>query len=338
MPEPIKGLAFLCNYLSALAVPIAIGMHAVIPINAKEFVWKIFFKNSSCPMTFSRLSCFLFLTVLSGCNPSLKNEAPFGKSKAMGINKNKKLEEASGLAGSARNPGYLWTHNDSGNPAELFLLDSTAATRKVFTLAEIKNRDWEDIALGPGPEENVNYLYIGDIGDNLSHYPLKYIYRTKEPSIDQTEVIRDFDKLIVKLSDDVRDSEALLSDPVSKNLYLISKRAKSAGVYEILYPFSSDTLIAEKVCELPLKSVNGGAISVDGKEVLLKNYEYIYYWKKAGDESFIDLLKKPAIELPYDPEPQGEAIAWARDGSGFYTLGENAKGERSKLFFYKRKQ
>ena len=289
-------------------------------------------------MTFKYLSHFLFLIVLAGCNSSLKNEKPFEKGKAVGTNKNPKLEEASGLVGSARNPGYFWTHNDSGNPAELFLLDSTAATRQVFTFSGITNRDWEDITLGPGSEENVNYLYIGDIGDNLSRYPLKYIYRTKEPSIDQTEVITDFDTLIVKLSDGVRDSEALLSDPVSKNLYLISKRAKSAVVYEILSPFSSDTLIAEKVFELPLKSVNGGAISVDGKEVLLKNYEYIYYWKKVGDESFIDLLKKPAIELPYDPEPQGEAIAWARDGSGFYTLGENAKGERSKLFFYKRKQ
>ena len=289
-------------------------------------------------MTFKYLSHFLFLIVLAGCNSSLKNEKPFEKGKAVGTNKNPKLEEASGLVGSARNPGYFWTHNDSGNPAELFLLDSTAATRQVFTFSGITNRDWEDITLGSGSEENVNYLYIGDIGDNLSRYPLKYIYRTKEPSIDQTEVITDFDTLIVKLSDGVRDSEALLSDPVSKNLYLISKRAKSAVVYEILSPFSSDTLIAEKVFELPLKSVNGGAISVDGKEVLLKNYEYIYYWKKVGDESFIDLLKKPAIELPYDPEPQGEAIAWARDGSGFYTLGENAKGERSKLFFYKRKQ
>jgi len=325
-----KALVSLRNYLSAFA-------RRACLINAKEFVRKIFFKNSSCPMTFKHLSHFLFLIVLAGCNSSLKNEKPFEKGKAVGTNKNPKLEEASGLAGSARNPGYFWTHNDSGNPAELFLLDSTAVTRKVFTLAEIKNRDWEDIALGPGPEENVNYLYIGDIGDNLSRYPLKYIYRTKEPSIDQAEVITDFDTLIVKLSDGVRDSEALLSDPVSKNLYLISKREKNVSMYEILYPFTADTLIANKVGELPLTNINGGDISVDGKEVLLKDYEHIYYWKKTSDESIIDLLKKPATELPYDREPQGEAIAWARNDSGFYTLGENAKGERAKLFFYKRK-
>ena len=32
-------------------------------------------------------------------------------------------------------------------------------------------------------------------------------------------------------------------------------------------------------------------------EVLLKNYEHIYYWKKSGDETIVDLLKKPDIEL-----------------------------------------
>jgi hypothetical protein len=69
----------------------------------------------------------------------------------------------------------------------------------------------------------------------------------------------------------------------------------------------------------------------------LKNYDQIYYWKKQGTESLVELLQTPAIELYYDREPQGESIAWAEDGSGFYTLGENAKGQKAKLYFYKRR-
>ena len=289
-------------------------------------------------MGFMGIIGFIFLTMLLTCCSSTGgNDAPFKKGKAVGTNKNEKLEEASGLVASVRNQGYFWTHNDSGNPAELFLLDSTAKTTKVFTLSFIKNRDWEDIALGPGPEENVTYVYIGDIGDNLSRYPLKYIYRLKEPSMDDASELTDFKTLVVKLSDGIRDTEALLSDPVSKNLYLISKREDKARVYEILHPFTADTLMAELVCKLPLKSINGGDVSPDGSEILLKDYDHIYYWKKSGNETLVELLQKPALELPYDAEPQGEAIAWARDGSGFFTLSENAKGERAKLYFYKRR-
>jgi hypothetical protein len=36
-------------------------------------------------------------------------------------------------------------------------------------------------------------------------------------------------------------------------------------------------------------------------------------------------------------ERQGEAIAFARDGSGFYTLSESVPEERAWVVFYKRK-
>ncbi len=281
------------------------------------------------------ISCLFSTLIIISCKHSPISETLFEKGVSLGTNKNEKLEEASGLVNSILQPDYLWTHNDSGNDAELFLLDKKGHTQKVFRFAKIKNRDWEDITIGPGPEENIPYLYVGDIGDNLARHPFKYIYRTKEPTLNQSEEITQFDTLVVKLDDGIRDSETLMSDPVSKNLYLVSKREDSVRVYEI--PLKGDTITAKKVVTLPLTSINGGDISSDGNEVLLRNYDTIYYWKKKGGESIIDLLKTQPTELPYDREPQGESIAWARDGSGFYTLGENAKGERSKLFFYRRK-
>ncbi|MEJ0057346.1 MAG: hypothetical protein WDN75_17830 [Bacteroidota bacterium] len=81
---------------------------------------------------------------------------------------------------------------------------------------------------------------------------------------------------------------------------------------------------------LPLTSINGGSISADGKEVLLRNYNKIYYWKKKGDESLAELFKTPATELPYDRELQGESIAWAQDGSGYFTLGGKRQGRTIK--------
>ena len=44
-------------------------------------------------------------------------------------------------------------------------------------------RDWEDIAIGPGPDPNQHYLYIGDIGDNRGEYREIVVYRVPEPRV-----------------------------------------------------------------------------------------------------------------------------------------------------------
>jgi hypothetical protein len=284
------------------------------------------------------LAVILLIVFLAGCDSKTKQDSTlFEKGAPMGVNNNKKLEEASGLIASINYPGSLWTHNDSGNPAKLFLLDGKGKTKKTYELAGVENRDWEDIAMGSGPVEGTNYIYLGDIGDNLRRYDIKYIYRFPEPVEGQPEQIQNFDTLLVRLEDGIFDSEALLCDPVSRNLYLFSKEQKKSGVYEIQFPFTTDTLVAKHLYDIPFRTVNAADISSEGNEVLIKTYDNIYYWKKNGNESINELLKKPPIDLEYDREPQGEAIAWAADGSGFYTLGENAKGERAKLYYYKRK-
>jgi len=279
------------------------------------------------------LTIFLSAAMVS-CQKKPNEKSLFEKGVAHGTNKNGKLEEASGLVESARQPGYFWVINDSGNPADIFLIDKQAKTKKVFHLTNIENRDWEDITIST--EGNTSYLYIADIGDNNARYTYKYIYKIKEPSIEDDELISHVDKLTVKLEDKKRDSETLMFDPTSKNLYLISKRESNVIVYEIAHPFKVDTIIAKNIGALPFEFINGGAISPEGNELLLRTYTDIYYWKKKNNESIPDLLKTAAIELPYNREPQGESIAWARDSTGYYTLSENAKGERGKLYFYKR--
>ncbi len=284
------------------------------------------------------LLLFLAARFLVGCDSSSnKKSALFEKGVSVGVNNNRKLEEVSGLIASINFPGHLWTHNDSGNPAKVFLLDEKAKTKRTYELAGVDNRDWEDIAMGPGPIEGTNYIYVGDIGDNVKKYPLKYLYRFPEPRNDDSEIIEHFDTMIVRLEDGIFDSEALTWDPVSKNLYLFSKQAKTCGVYEIKFPFTADTLVAKRLYDISHGNVNAADISRDGSEVLIKNYDNVYYWKKSGNESVAELVRTPPIDLNYAREPQGESVAWSWDGSGFYTLGENAKGERARLYFYKRK-
>lgn len=275
------------------------------------------------------------LLILWGCTKKEGISNLFSGGKILGV-VDKRLEEASGLVASIVNPGYFWSHNDSSNPAEVFLINDKAEIMMTCTLAGIKNRDWEDIAISV--ESDTSYLYIGDIGDNETKFPYKVIYRFAEPILTTDKfLITDFDTLVFKLSDGVRDTEAMMIDPLSNDLFIISKREQKIRIYQMSLPLiSRDTTIAEFKEELPFVWIVAADISADGKEVLIKDYDNIFYWERAGTESITELLKSEPIILNYDREPQGETIAWNRDGSGYYTLSETAKGIKGRLFYYKR--
>jgi hypothetical protein len=253
---------------------------------------------------------------------------------------NKELKEISGIAASVNNPKLLWAHNDSGNGPNIFLLDENLDVKLTCTLAGIENRDWEDIAVGPGPDESKSYVYVADIGDNEAQYQHKFIYRFEEPVWNKTKenvAITSFDRITFQLSDTRKDTETLLLDPKTKNLYVVSKREEPVCLYELKYPYSEeDTLVADKLMSLPFTQIVGGDFAANGTEILMKNYNQIYYWN-CNAKSMTEALKENPLEIPYEVEPQGESIAWATDGSGFYTLSEAKKKEKSYLYFYKRK-
>ena len=251
----------------------------------------------------------------------------------------KKLSEVSGLAASSVNPGYLWTHNDSGNPAVVYLVNEELEIKLACTLAGIKNRDWEDMAVGPGPDDNRSYLYVADIGDNTAKHAIKYIYRFEEPILDEntTQItITKFDKIAFRLEDGKKDTEAIMVHPKTKDIYVVSKREKPVHLYRLKYPISTeDTIEADRISSIPLTQIVSADFSPDGKEILMKDYDHIYYWNTRGKPVADALGNKPQL-LPYTEEPQGEAITFNVDGTGFYTLSEKIKGEKTFLYFYKR--
>lgn len=265
----------------------------------------------------------------------------FSAAKPLAELTDKKLDEVSGLAASANNPGLLWTHNDSGNEPEVYLVDEKLKIKLTCKIQGVKNRDWEDIAVGPGPEEGKNYLYVADIGDNYANYSFKYIYRFEEPVLANQSgeiTIAEFDTIVFRLEDGKKDTEAIMIHPETKDLYVVSKREKPVYLYELKYPYSvHDTLTAAKITSIPLTQIVAAGISPDGQEILMKNYVNVYYWN-TKDKSIQDALQaKPQI-LKYTEEPQGEAITFARDGSGFYTLSEKLKGEKIYLYFYEKQK
>lgn len=286
---------------------------------------------------FGLLAAFV---LLSGCSVNSVENATdeFLTAKKLAKLKSNKLEEISGIVASEKNPGMLWVHNDSGNKPEIYLVDQELKILLTVKLKNAQNRDWEDIAIGPGPEAGKTYLYVGDIGDNFGQFPDKYIYRFEEPaaSEDEKEIsLQNYDRIIFTLPDANKDTETLLVDPTSKDIFVISKREEPVWVYKIAYPYQvSDTIRAEKLFSLPLTQIVGGDISPDGKKILLKNYEHIYYWPNPGVKTIEESLKEKPFEVPYKPEPQGESITWGRAESGFYTISEKNVGKDSYLYFY----
>jgi hypothetical protein len=253
-----------------------------------------------------------------------------------------KLQEISGIATSIRNPGYLWALNDSGNPAEVLLInDSLNIKLEVSFGKQLVNRDWEDIAVGPGPKAGKSYIYVAEIGDNLALFPYKIIYRFEEPSLAQADklgrlVVNDVTRIVFRLADGTKDAETLLLDPNTKDLYVISKRENPVHIYALKYPYNADTLVAPIVGELPLTMIVGGDIRPDGS-VVLKNYRRVFYWDNPTHKPIAELLKQEPSIIPYEEEPQGEAMTWRRDGAGFYTLSERNPGKKTYLYFYKRR-
>ena len=264
----------------------------------------------------------------------------FSRGTKLGLLKSKKLNEASGLAASIANPGMLWTLNDSGNPSEVYLIDRETNIKLTCKLEGVDNRDWEEIAIGPGPEKGKHYNYVGDIGDNAAAHDLKYIYRFQEPVLKAGEEkvkITQVDKIVFSLSDERRDAEAFFVDPKTLDIYIIGKWKNPCDLYQLKYsPDTNKSAVAQRIGTVPMSLVVAADFSGDGSELLLKTYKHVFYYKRSGDMSVASMLEQKPIDLPYDQEPQGESVAWATDGKGYYTLSEQKKDKDVHLMYYKR--
>ena len=285
----------------------------------------------------------LFVCACDPPAPASATEATFDNAVEAGLLTSKVTEELSGLVASQTNSTLLWAHNDSGDQNTLYLLDKQGNTKGAVTLENATNRDWEDIAYASFADGN--YLYIGDIGDNTAVYDDYVIYRAKEPMLTGTlpfSFSLKTEKITFHYADGKYDAECLLIDHQTKDLYIVTKREAKSRLYRLPYPQSFTTLnTAQFVTELPFNYCTAGDISADNQDILLKNYQQVFYWKRRSGETLADVFKREPTLLTYpaDQERQGEAIAWATDASGFYTVGEKLAGfdEKQELFFYKKK-
>ncbi len=252
------------------------------------------------------------------------------------------LNEASGLAVSRSNPAFFWTHNDSGSPNWLFPVPASGENHGYIALNGAGARDWEDICIGPGPQDGVNYLYVADIGDNSAQYSFIIIYRVPEPDISN---IAPGHSISINAADVVRfefeypdgpvDAESLMIDPWSKDLYIITKSGYRSILYLAKAPLNANQRTKlEKLAQFPFNGAVAADISADGEHIAVKTFSKIYYWQRQQGQSVVQALSVQPKLLPYILEPQGESFGWLPDASGYYTLSEQSGIYPPIIYFY----
>jgi hypothetical protein len=260
------------------------------------------------------------------------------------------IKESSGVVASRRNPGLYWTHNDSGDGPFIYAFDTSGKSAGVWRVAGATADDWEDIAAGPGPKAGVNYLYVGDIGDNSKDRDEVIVYRVPEPVITPADAgttsstpatTEPSEPIYLKYPDGPRNAEALLVHPQTGDLYIVTKRQDHpAGVYKVTAAALLEPQVQTmtKVGEIELPSVipglvTGGDIAPDGRRLILCDYFGGYEFTLTGSGFDTIWKEKPAV-VDLGAREQGEAVCYSLDGKAVLATSE---GVPSVLFETKTK-
>ena len=258
------------------------------------------------------------------------------------------LTEASGIVASRRNPGTLWTHNDSGAGPRILALSNTGTTQAQYDLGGASARDWEDIAMGPGPIRGQSYVYVGDIGDNAESRSNVDIYRVAEPDVTMGSptptTLSGVDRFTLSYPDRAHNAETLLVDPENGDVFIITKSSNGVSlVFRAAAPLvtgkvTTMTQVAVlKFGTAPLpgnRLATGGDISPMGDEIAIRSYDSAFLWRRPKGMSIADALSQTPCSIPLASEPQGEALGFAQDGSGYYSVSE---GSFAPIYYYARR-
>lgn len=239
------------------------------------------------------------------------------------------LNELSGLVASREQPGVLYAHNDSGDSARFFALSATTgALLETFTLTGATATDWEDITIGPCAVGTC--VYLGDIGDNNQVRTNYAVYRVPEPHVSSGTQPVAWERLPFQYPNgDKHNSESLFMHP-SGTLYLITKEPTGkSSVYRFPTLDPNATVTLEFVAQLSVPAtgdsqLTGAAVNVCGTAVLLRMYNRLVELRLPSDATnFEDIFAVTPVQVPVAAEDQGEAVAYAFDGQGYFTSSES---------------
>jgi hypothetical protein len=241
------------------------------------------------------------------------------------------VPEASGIAAGRKNPGVLWTINDSGLP-QLIALDDRGAIIGRVRVPGALVEDWEDVSVGACPAGSC--IYIADIGDNNARRPRVTIYRVPEPDPKAPQTAR-AEAMPLAYPDRPQDAEAMFVT-ADQQIVIITKGASGPiAVYRAPGAFQAAATPArlERVAALSLSGGKGNGkgngdrvrvtdadASPDAQWVAVRTHDQVLFYQPGSL-----LSRTPRETLRADiraaQEPQGEGVTVAAGGV-VYLVGE----------------
>ena len=254
-----------------------------------------------------------------------------------------RLTELSGIAASRRNAGVLWVHDDSGNDPNIYAINESGQLLAGYRLQGVALRDWEDIAIGPGPEVGTDYLYVGDIGSkNRTGLGSDIvIYRVEEPTVSSTppstfEIVDlgTFAALPANYpAGPERDANSLFVDPAdSRDPDIFIVTSGDAVIPNSVFRLSGATA-AVAVELVHVTDVYGGApldeavfaadISADGSQIIMRSTQSANLWQRTSGQSIADALAGTPCDAPIvaadASSGEGGAIGFSATGDAYFT-------------------
>jgi hypothetical protein len=256
------------------------------------------------------------------------------------------LDEISGVAESTKNPEVLFVHNDSGDSPRFFAVNRAGELLAELTLETVPLLiDAEDLAIGPGPG-GASFIYLGDTGNNFASFGMgiprrkAVLYRIPEPEVSSSArrvkvPIEEAFPIVLTFPRGARDVEAFFVDPISLDLFLISKQGD--GHSQLLMASAAQLaggggplsyLTELRFGQAPLLGSpmpTSAAISRDGSAILVRTYSSVFLFPRAPGESVPSALSRAPQVYPSPDEAQGEAIGFIDHGRAFVTISEGIK-------------
>jgi len=295
--------------------------------------------------------------VATGAHAACVGCATFGSGTNLGRQDFDQLDEASGLAVSTKNPGIVWSHNDEEDQDadfRIFAFQTNGTSVARYRIRNMPHVDVEDMAVGPGPTAGVQYIYLADIGGDVSFggRTTVRIFRFPEPTVIPSDSNIDVaNHEIFTLMYPVLpgynyrpfwDAETMFVDPRNSDVYVGSKSGGACWLYRAnLNSFlSGSTNEMEYVTTIPFSDASGGAMSADGTQIALRNESVAQIWIRCDTDTVSNALSRSGQYIPVigEPtEPNGEAIAFLPNGRGYFTISDKLPGGasvRAPLYFF----